>query len=786
MKKLLRLSFFLILICSLFSKSFGQSISVGIGQWRQHAPYNRGIQVAIDNSGLVYCASNFGLFSYDRSSGEVNIFTRLSELSDYEISTIRYDKLTGVLVIAYANSNIDILYPDNSIVNLSDIKQKNIVGGKQINCIFFQDGNAYLGCGFGIVVIDIGRREIKDTYYIGVNGDNVNVLGLAYNGTHLMATTEGGVYMALYNDPNIFNFNAWTKDMSLFEPNANYTSAASINGKFYVVKTNPALDKDTILVYANGAWTTFNNNDFSEGATIDYYNNLLMFRSKYQMIAYDDAANIVRYFSGWSISYPLIEDGILDEQGNLWIADNVHGLVWQKPDNTIQIIAPNGPHSESAWAIDGRSGKLWVASGSMEGDSPRELEKHGVYRYADNSWKTFDCTNDSIYNYICVHGYAAVVAVAIDPFDADHAFIGSWGNGVLEYTKDGGQTHFMDFNSTLHPRLPNYVIAGGVAFDKDGNLWAVAGGSTSPISVMKRDRTWQDFAIPEVAIAQFGLYNMIVDDYGQKWFIARAASSTGEGLCVFKENSLDNPNNGKYKRLDDRPGTGNLPDMFLWSLAKDRDGAIWVGTSKGVAVIYNPGNVFGGGNYDAQKIIIQQDGYNQYLLETESVRAIAIDGANRKWFGTVGGGVFLMSPDGTKQILNFNTENSPLISNYILGIAIDDLTGEVFFATDRGIISYRGDATVGGEKCDNYYVFPNPVRHDYTGPIAIRGLVENADVKITDVAGNVVYHSKANGGTAVWNGNTFKGERAQTGVYFVYVTNEDGSETCTTKMLIAN
>lgn len=145
-----------------------------------------------------------------------------------------------------------------------------------------------------------------------------------------------------------------------------------------------------------------------------------------------------------------------------------------------------------------------------------------------------------------------------------------------------------------------------------------------------------------------------------------------------------------------------------------------------------------------------------------------------------------MSSDGTKQLLNFNTSNSPLPSNYISSIAIDEKSGEVFFGTEKGIISYRGDATEGGEVCDDYLVFPNPVKHDYYGPIAIRGLLENADVKITDVAGNLVYHAIANGGQAIWNGNNFSGERVKTGVYTVFVSNSDGSQTCVTKFLMAN
>ena len=252
-----------------------------------------------------------------------------------------------------------------------------------------------------------------------------------------------------------------------------------------------------------------------------------------------------------------------------------------------------------------------------------------------------------------------------------------------------------------------------------------------------------------------------------------------------KEASLSSNSGLKFKQYTNLKNYGNLPDLFVRSLAKDKDGAIWIGTNQGVAVVYNPGSVFDGTNYDAQKVIIEQDGYAQYLLETENVNAIAIDAANRKWFGTANGGLFLMSADGTKQLLNFNTENSPLPSNNITDIAVNDVTGEVFIGTDKGLISYQGDATEGGETCEDYLVFPNPVLHNYNGPIAIKGLINNADVKITDVAGNIVFHTKANGGLATWNGMNYKGERAQTGVYIVYVSNEDGTQTCTTKMLFS-
>ncbi len=790
MKKLLRLSSVYSILTLATSNIFAQNTTVSLGGWREHTPFTKAIDVTEDKNGLVYCASKFGLFTYSKNDGELNTLSRLKELSDLEISTIEYDPLTGVLLVAYENSNIDIIYPDKNVVNLPDIKQKNIIGGKRINSISFVNGFAYLGCEFGIVVVDISRKEIKDTYYIGNQGANVNVTGVAYDGTYMLATSDSGIFRANYNDPNIFNFTAWTKETNIAEPNANYTSATSVNGKFYVVKTNPAQDMDSVLVYNLNQWTPFIT-DATEGAHIDSYDNKIIYRSNYKIAAFDEAGTQLRVVDIFMYGYANIQRGYLDAGGIFWVADFNHGLIRQYWDNSITMISPNGPRSEATWALDGSNGKLWVASGALLGDSPSPTVRDGVSRFAENSWSTFDCTNDAIYGQLCAPGSnsSAVICVAIDPFDPDHAFVGSWGSGLLEFRKTGGTERFVENNSGLHSinNLPGYIIVGGVTFDDDGNLWAVAGGSTYGISVMKPDRTWQDFVIPDVVIAGFGLYSLVVDDYGQKWFIARQGASTGEGVVVFKEGNINSQNSGnKVKRLTDNAGSGGLPHIFVRSIAKDKDGAIWLGTDKGVGVVYNPGNVFTGGNYDAQKIIIQQDGYNQYLLETEIVSAIAIDGANRKWFGTYSGGVFLMSPDGTKQILNFNKDNSPLPSNSITSIAIDDLTGEVFFGTDKGIISYRSDATEGGETCSDYYVFPNPIRHEYRGPIAIRGLVANADVKITDVAGNIVYHTKANGGEAIWNGNNFSGVRAQTGVYIVYVTNEDGTQTCTTKMVFAN
>jgi hypothetical protein len=277
---------------------------------------------------------------------------------------------------------------------------------------------------------------------------------------------------------------------------------------------------------------------------------------------------------------------------------------------------------------------------------------------------------------------------------------------------------------------------------------------------------------------------LIIDKSDQKWMVV---SNGGGGIVVYKGNTTVTPaNSSNAKKLTTSAGNGGLPSNVVYCLAKDHDDEIWVGTDKGIAVFYSTENVFSGSNFDAQQILLEQDGHVQILLETENVLSIAVDGANRKWIGTSKSGVFLMSADGTTQIQHFDETNSPLFSNTVKSIAINQETGEVYFGTSKGIISYRGTSTEGFEEFTDVYAFPNPVKHDYEGPIAIKGLVNNSTLKITDINGALVYETKSEGGQAIWYGKNFKDERVSSGVYMVFCTSEDGSQKTVTKILVIN
>mgnify|MGYP001328278145 CR=1 FL=1 len=260
----------------------------------------------------------------------------------------------------------------------------------------------------------------------------------------------------------------------------------------------------------------------------------------------------------------------------------------------------------------------------------------------------------------------------------------------------------------------------------------------------------------------------------------------GGGILVFNENgTFSNTADDKFRRITNQLGSGNLPSMNVYSIAEDHDGRIWVGTDQGIVVFYYPENLFNGKNFDGQQIIIAQGPYGQPLLKDETVNSIVIDGANRKWIGTEKGGVFLLSADGLKQIEHFNTSNSPLLSNSISSIAVQPKTGEVFFGTYSGIISFKGTATEGKETYEQneIYAYPNPVKSNYNGQIAIKNLMANSEIKITDIYGNLVFQTKSFGGQAVWDGKDLSGNRPKSGVYLVFASSKDGSETMVTKIM---
>ena len=756
---------------------------VGIGHWRDHLPYNNVISLA-EAGTIIYAATPYSLYYWDDADGSINRLGKVEGLSDFGIAAIDYSDEYKTLFIAYTNTNIDLLR-NGRIINIPDIKRKPILGNKVIHNVTFDGPFAYLSCGFGIVVVDIQRSEIKDTWYIGAEGDFVDVRDIVFNEDYIIAATTAGIYRADRFHPNLANFEAWIRDTQLPDPNAAFNALAFFNGRLHANNANPVYNTDTIFVRdpQDGSWAKMPSEGNAGKHKLRVFNDKLYVVNNGDVTIYnaDYTVNgrIYQYIQPDSVIVPAPMDVLRDKNGYDWIADGMSGLVRTENIWGNAIIRPDGPRSNKVFEMSIVNNSLWLAPGGRNLQWSNIFTSGSLYSFTDESWLSFDRTNLAEFEDV-----RDVLSVSVDPKDRTRVFAGSWGFGFFEFRNNALHARYDATNTPLQapPQLlDKEVRIGGLAWDVNHNLWITTSDATNLINVLQNNGEWISYYLGNLTFgaSQTEVGKVVIDDFGQKWVMMR-----GSKILVFNDNNtLNKLTDDQAIILGSGVGQGNIPGSRVFSMARDRDGEIWVGTDEGVAVFYAPGNVFSGFDFDAQKILVEVGGYVQYLLEEETVTAIAVDGANRKWFGTDRAGVFLMSPDGTQQIHHFTEENSPLLSNTITDIAINHETGEVFFGTALGLISYKSSATQGGSSNSDVYAYPNPVQPGYTGPIAIKGLVTDGDVKITNIAGELVYATRAEGGQAVWNGRNFSGQRASTGVYLVFISNDDGSETMVTKVL---
>ena len=780
---------FLLIIILLFSP-LSQIIAqgVGVGEWQDHLPYSNCIAVA-DAGDLLYCATPYSLFSLKKSDKTIERLNKITGLSDVGISAISYSAEYKTLIIAYTNTNIDLI-KNGSIINISDIKRKSILGNKTINKIMFIGKYAYLSCGFGIVVLDVDREEIHDTYYIGPDGEQLNVLDLTFNpiDSQFYAATENGIYRANASDYLAF-YSSWKQDTSLPAPNGKYNLITAFAGRVYTnitPKTENPYDQDTMFVYSNGAWNYFQSGDHSNKSCLRTSQGKLIICAYLYVDALDEQENrlfrIYDYTSDDSPGTVLSNDALIDSHNDVWIADKESGLMRNYSTWYYEKFLLDGPVSSSVFAMDARGTDVWVAPGGRNGAFGNQYVAGAFYSFTGGKWNSYNRLNTPFLDSI-----RDVLAVVVDPRNPKHVFLGTWGFRLFEYLNGALVKIYDSTNSTLQysQYQPGWLAIGGMCYDTDNNLWIVNSSAPRLLSVLRNNNTWKSFDLGATVDAG----SLAIDKTGQKWILQRDHT-----MLVFSDNNtIDNTTDDKVKRLTGNAGSGALPGQFVQSLAVDQQGEMWIGTDEGIAVFYNPENVFSGNNFDAQRIVVKQGNNYGNLLETESITAIVVNGDNQKWIGTDRAGAFLMSYDGQREIYHFTEENSPLLSNSITSIAID-VKGNVFFGTAKGIISFRDLSTPPTTTLnDSVFAYPNPVREDYTGEIKITNIVKNADVKITDINGNFVAKAEnrdpenpEKGGTQIWRGtigNIIGGRRVNTGVYLVFISNEDGSETLVSKIL---
>ncbi|HKL03979.1 MAG TPA: two-component regulator propeller domain-containing protein, partial [Cryomorphaceae bacterium] len=475
-----------------------------------------------------------------------------------------------------------------------------------------------------------------------------------------------------------------------------------------------------------------------------------------------------------------------EETGVIWLADSRRGLVKRDVNGSFEFIHPEGPGANFAFDLDFKDGELWVASGNpvRPGTWNNNFLTEGFYRLKNGEWKNYTRQTAPI---IFDELFFDACKIYIDPVDRSKVYVGSYYRGLMELENEEITEIYDVTNSTLddwaeYGEEGEWVGVAGIAKDRDNNLWVSNSFADEPLSVQTPDGTWKSFSLG----GSNGLGNnrqlldLLIDQNGQKWSIVNRG-----GIIVFNEGeSIESTADDRVNFLTATANQGGLPSNEVTCLTEDLNGEIWVGTTEGIAVFYSPFDILSDNPSDSRQILVEQNGVFQFLLDGQTVSAIAVDGANRKWIGTFGAGVFLMSSNGTEEIARFTSEDSPLLSNVVNDIVIDHTTGEVFFATSEGIVSYFSDAIAGSPTNQCTTVYPNPVRENYEGPISIDGLVRDSEVRITDVRGNLIYSTISNGGKATWDGRNTNGERVVTGVYFALSSDEQGETTCVSKILV--
>lgn len=733
---------------------------IPVGTWRDHLPYIHGKTVAIANN-RVYCATELALFYYDKGDASVNTLSKINKLSDLGIGYIAYSPSYDKLVIGYENGNVDIL-KDDIKYNFPDIKIKDIVADKNINHILIEGQYAYLSTGFGISVFDLDKNEFPSTYLYdaGITVNNTVI----YN-NNIYALTDNGVYKADLDNPILENPENWHKVDGLIYPNETYYSSTVFNNQLLLVNSINGTDTCIVNIFEGQLWDTIFTDKIGIN-TLSVTDDKLVVTHKVAVDVYNTNYDDVIRCDEAASSHAVIEGD------DIWIARSWAGLINYKNDTYVKSISSNGPISEKVFKVFYNNGTMLVAPGGHAPTGENSYYTADVYVFDKDLWSALSSDADSRNK---LNDLRDVVDFAAHQ-SSGHYVAATWRYGLFQV--DNGKVTEVFNNDNTGNILGN--TGGGLTYDNDGNLYVVSNNSERPFVVKTADNKWYNYKYHSGWATS--CKKLINTDSNDKW----AISSNGNGVFVWNDNLTHGYEpDDIYVKFDVKNEANAIISKRLNDIVQDIDGVIWVATDDGIAVYDNPeGALTDDGGFYARRPEIVVEGYLKSLLEGENVTSIAVDGSNRKWLGTEGGGLFLVSPDGTEQIMVWNVENSKLFSNNISSIDINHKTGEVFIGTDKGVQSYKSTATESSLDYSDIFAFPNPVKGDYDGLITIRGLMQGTDVKITDLSGHLVFATISNGGDAIWNGNDMSGDKVVSGIYLVLCTNVDGTQSEATKIMI--
>lgn len=759
-----------ILLLLIFAQTWAQTDFSN--SWEDFYSYNN-VKDFIKVDDEIFAISDNAFFTYNLLSGETNKKSSINGLSGESTSSICYSKKFNKTIIGYENGLIEIIDKNGNIIVAKDIENFNYSGSKKINDIFEFENKIYIATSFAIVVYDIEKSQFGDTYFIGNQSSEIYINQIIVFENKIYAATENGVYSANISNPNLIDYNNWTHYFS-----GNFNTIEVFNNQLY------AGNNRTLYKIQNNALVSIKVYSQPILDLKTSLNFLTVATSKVVYVIDNNNIEQIKYTSVASNPYFFNVNTAFYEDESLLIGTVEFGILKSNKSDleNFQEIHPEGPYSNYPFSISVKNNNLWVVFGSYDQAYTPLGKRFGISHFNSNNWVNIPYKNLNLND---------LVNVTFDPLIENKVYISSWGGGMFVVENDEVVTHWNHLNSGLEKLVysnPNYVSIriNGSAFDSQGNLWIANAWVDKRLKKYATDGVWSSFDMSSVITnSAYGLNELIVDNLNTVW-----VGSRRNGVLVFNENG------NRKKALTTEQFKGSLPDLNVRTLQMDKSNRLWIGTLGGLVVLYNANNVFDNNTMNAEPVIFLENGVPKKLLGEEVLNSIAIDGADNKWFGSVTGGALQTNPNGTITLKSFNTDNSPLPSNNILKIAIDNNSGKVYFATDKGIVAYKSNVAAYGDSLPEVYAFPNPSTKN-NNVITIDGrngthLPNKTNVKILDTAGNLVYETNVKegqelyGGKVIWNKTNLAGKKVASGIYIVLLTANEGLETAITKIAIIN
>ncbi|MBL7704507.1 MAG: T9SS type A sorting domain-containing protein [Taibaiella sp.] len=740
--------------------------------WNTYLPYANVVDFDSEDNDQFYCISKASFFTYKHSEGLLERYSKANGMSDVEMAFVAADDYTGKVALVYQNGNID-LFKDGKFENIPDLKVSTVPGDKTLYAAHARNGKLYISSGIGLIIVDLDKKVVAQQVPFYSNNTQALVKSVTTKGNSIYVATDIGLFTTTLDNPQLFNYSTWVQvsalNFSFLSSNAQNVFVGTANQVYQVGANNN-------LVSINNTSNPIQRLDGSSDGNVWILTKEQSF-APYAVKVSSNGTLIDSIPSFFATRF--MDEG----DGNYWSSDAYSGLRRRSSANPAESwanTAPAGPISIGAYKVWAKNGELWLAHGSKDYTSwfPA-LNQDAFSRYQNSSWRNWKW--DVLAQLPQDRQYSRTDAIAIQKDEASgNVYAGLLNGGVIK----------IDANDQLTSYQKNYLgenTAGDTGsyrvtdlkLDSENNLWITQSIVQNALRVKTYDDQWYSFNISGVD----HLSAIAIDDLGQKWM---AAGEAGNGIAVFNDNNtISNPNDDYVRRLYTGENNGNLPHLKVHTIAKDKNGEMWVGTESGIAIFSCNADIRQGiCNAILRPLVTKGFNFANHMFEGIPVKSIAIDGGNRKWVGT-SVGVFLLSEDGEEIIEQFTAENSPLLSNTIINIDIDPVTGVVYFSTAKGLCSFGGTAIEAGATISEpLFVFPNPVPSGYNGQISVRGMTEGSNVKISDINGQLVFQGTSNGAMFAWNGRDYNGRKVQSGVYLVFVVSKDGTQKANGKFII--